>query len=68
MSSTTNNKNTKRFHVTWFTDQKKTMLAGTTIDAIDVADAVKKVIKSKTIVVMNEIPLDISMIKYVMEL
>ena len=66
--TTNNNTPKKRFHVTWFIDQKKTMLAGTTVDAKDITDAVKVVCKKKEIHVMNDLPLDISMIKYVMEL
>lgn len=68
VSKITTTSSTKRFHVAWFIDQKKTMLAGTTVDAISVCNAVDQVINSKTIIVMNDLPLDISMIKYVMEL
>ena len=65
---TNNNTPKKRFHVTWFIDDKKTMLAGTTVDAKDINDAVKVVCNKKHIHVMDNLPLDISMIKYVMEL
>jgi hypothetical protein len=66
--TTNNNTPKKRFHVAWFIDQKKTMLAGTTVDAKDITDAVKVVCNKKGIHVMNDLALDISMIKYVMEL
>ena len=62
---TTTNK--KRFHVTWFIDNQKRILKGTTVDAKDISDALKKVLKME-ITLMSGDNLDVSMIKYVMEL
>ena len=57
----------KRFHVTWFIDNQKRILKGTTVDAKDISDALKKVLKME-ITLMSGDNLDVSMIKYVMEL
>jgi REP element-mobilizing transposase RayT len=60
-------KTNKRFHITWFTDEKKTILAGTTIEADNIIDAVEKIC-SDSKYTHTELPLDISKIKYAMEL
>jgi len=57
----------KRFHVTWFIDQKKTMLAGVTVEAKDIVDAVKVICKKK-IQIYDDQVVTIEQIKYVMEL
>ena len=62
---TTTNK--KRFHVTWFIDNQKRILKGTTVDAKDISEALKKVLKME-ITLMSGDRLDVSMIKYIMEL
>ena len=57
----------KRFHVTWFIDNQKRILKGTTVDAKDISEALKKVLKME-ITLMSGDRLDVSMIKYIMEL
>lgn len=56
----------KKFHVTWFIDQKKTMLAGVTVEAKDILDAVKVICKKKIPIYDNQ-TVSIEQIKYVME-
>jgi hypothetical protein len=56
----------KRFHVTWFIDQKKTMLAGVTVEAKDIIDAVKVICKKKIAIHEDQV-VNIDCIKYVME-
>jgi hypothetical protein len=58
---------TKKFHLTWFVDKKKTMLAGTTVEAEDISDAIKVLCKKKIQLQDGRI-VDIEIIKYVMEL
>jgi len=48
----------KRFHITWFIDEKKTKLSGLTVEAKSITDAIKKICKQNVLE---------SNIKYVIE-
>jgi hypothetical protein len=58
---------TKRFHITWFIDTKKTILAGTTVEAKDITEAVN-VLCDMRIQLFNGSIVNSELIKYVMEL
>ena len=37
----------KKFHITWFIDEKKDKLSGLTIEAEDIASAINQIIKAR---------------------
>jgi len=49
----------RKYHITWFIDEKKTKLSGLTVEAKSISEAIKKIVKQK----ISE-----SNIKYVIEL
>lgn len=57
----------KKFHITWFTDEKKEKLSGITVEDTDITKALNQVLKAK-IPIKNGKSVDSSIIKYVIEL
>jgi hypothetical protein len=57
----------KQFHITWFVDDKKDKLSGTTIEAENIIIALNRVCDSK-IPIKNGKYVDTSVIKYAIEI
>lgn len=57
----------KKFHVTWFVDEKKDKLSGITVEADTIAQAIKNVCKSK-IPIKDGKYVTVEIIKYVLEI
>lgn len=56
-----------RYHITWFIDQKKTKLGGTTIEAKNIIEAIQ-IVCSQNIVTPIGVTINSENIKYVLEL
>ena len=57
----------KKFHITWFVDEKKDKLFGITVEAETISQAIKNVCKSKTPIKDGKY-VTIEIIKYVLEI
>lgn len=57
----------KKFHITWFVDEKKDKLSGITVEADDIAEAIKSICKSK-IPIKGGKYVTVDIIKYILEI
>jgi hypothetical protein len=57
----------KKFHVTWFIDEKKDKLSGITIESKNISESIKIVCKSK-IPIKNGKYVTVDLIKYIIEI